>query len=116
MRHDRQRVRAMPSGEVAVTVLVTMPVERAFSTFTDDIDRWWRRPPGETADAVVRFEHDRLVAVSAGGAEVVATVTEWSPPSHLVLDWQGPHAEPGDRVRVEFAAEADGTRVTVIHR
>ena len=106
----------MPVGEVVVTTLVPLAPERAFASFTDDIDRWWQRTPPQGRDSVIRFERDRLVAVSDAGADVLATVTDWSPPRRLDLDWRGPHAQDGDTVVIEFEPEGDGTRVTIRHR
>ena len=106
----------VPADEVVVTSVVALPVERAFSAFTDDIDRWWQRAPGRNHDAIVQFERDRLVAVSPVGSEVLATVSSWDPPRRLDLDWNGPHAKPGDSVVVEFDPEPRGTRVTIRHR
>lgn len=102
----------MPAGEVVVTTVVAAPADRAFAAFTDGIDRWWKRPGG----TVVRFDGDRLVAVSHTGAGVLAVVCGWDPPRRVDLQWHGPHAAPGDTVTVEFAPEGAGTRVTVTHR
>ena len=43
----------MPADEVVVTSVVALPVEQAFSAFTDEIDRWWQRTPGGDRDAQV---------------------------------------------------------------
>ena len=103
----------MPVDEVIVTAIVALPIEEAFTTFTENIDRWWVREP--STDTVVRFEGDRLVAASVNGAEVLATVSEWDPPTRIAMEWNGPHGQPGDTVGVEFHPESDGTRVTVRH-
>lgn len=102
----------MPQGEVVVTTVVTGPADRAFAAFTDGVDGWWKRPAG----TVVRFDGDRLVAVSDAGAGVLAVVCGWDPPRRIDLRWHGPHAAPGDIVTVEFAPEGARTRVTVTHR
>ena len=106
----------MPADEVVVTSVVGLPVERAFSTFTSEIDRWWLRAPSHDRDAVVQFESDQLVAISPTGSEVLATVSSWNPPRRLDLAWHGPNAELGDVVVIEFDPEPPGTRVTVRHR
>jgi uncharacterized protein YndB with AHSA1/START domain len=105
----------MPQGEVTVTTVVAIPVEEAFTLFTERIDRWWVRPPGTETGSVVRFEGGRLVAVTSQGVEVLASVATWDPPAVLELDWSGPHSRPGDRVTIEFQPEPEGTRVTVRH-
>jgi uncharacterized protein YndB with AHSA1/START domain len=102
----------MPAGEVVVSTVVTAPADKAFADFTDGIDRWWKRPPG----TLVRFDGDRLVAVSHAGADVLAVVDAWEPPRRIDLQWHGPHAAPGDTVTVEFVPEGAGTRVIVTHR
>jgi uncharacterized protein YndB with AHSA1/START domain len=104
----------MPVDEVTITAIVALPVEEAFTVFTEDIDRWWVRET--STDTVVRFEGDRLVAASIDGAELLATVSEWDPPTRIAMDWNGPHSQPGDMVGVDFHPESDGTRVTVRHR
>ena len=106
----------MPVGEVEVTAIVRLPVEQAFAVFTEHIDRWWVRKPFATSDAVVRFEGNRLVAASLDGAEVLATVSEWDPPTRIEMEWSGPHSQSGDAVTIEFRPEPGGTRVTVVHR
>ncbi|MGH8928542.1 MAG: SRPBCC domain-containing protein [Acidimicrobiia bacterium] len=104
----------MPAGEVTITTVVGAPVEEAFAAFTEHVDRWWgRERPAET---VVRFEGKRLIAVSVDGAELLATVTKWIPPTRLELQWSGPVSLPGDTVIVAFDPEKTGTRVTVRHR
>jgi uncharacterized protein YndB with AHSA1/START domain len=104
------------AGEVVVTTVVGLPTDRAFAAFTDEIDRWWWRRPGEPPDGIIGFEAGRLVAVSSSGATVLATVMAWEPPDRFQLEWNGPHGEPGDTVTVEFQPEPNRTRVTVRHR
>lgn len=104
----------MPTGEVVVTTVVGLPLERAFGAFTDDIDRWWTAV--DDPRSTVRFDGDRLVAVSAVGVAVLAKVASWQPPDRLELEWLGPHGQPGDTVIVDFEPEGELTRVTVRHR
>jgi uncharacterized protein YndB with AHSA1/START domain len=106
----------MPEGEVIVTCLVAVSLDDAFLIFTQGIDRWWVRIPGQVEDTVVRFEGDRLVAATANGTQLLATVAKWSPPVHLEMQWSGPHAHPGDTVTIDFHPEGDATRVTIRHR
>ena len=104
----------MANGEVAITAIVPLTVEAAFSSFTKDIDRWWAR--GSEGGTVVRFEGERLLEVSTNGAVTLATVTASVPPNQLELDWSGPHSEPGDKVVIDFEPAEPGTRVTIRHR
>ena len=105
----------MTAGEVVASTRVALGGDAAFRVFTDDIDRWWRRDPARP-DAVVQFQGDRLISVSADGAELVAEVARWRPPTLVELRWLGPHAKDGDVVVLEFAPDRSGTRVTVRHR
>lgn len=105
----------MADGEIVTTTRVGLDVDDAFRVFTDGIDQWWRRDRPRP-DAVVRFEGDRLVSIANDGAELIAEVAQWTPPSLVELRWYGPHARGGDIVRIEFAADGAGTRVTVRHR
>jgi uncharacterized protein YndB with AHSA1/START domain len=104
----------MPTGEVVVTTMVSQPPRVAFAAFTEEIDRWWQRPAG--SGTIVRFEEERLVAVSSAGAEVLAMVIAWNPPHRFELQWNGPYSQAGDTVTVGFEPEGAGTRVTVTHR
>jgi hypothetical protein len=106
----------VPKGEVVVTGVVALAPNEAFAAFTDQIDRWWRRPPGSARDEKVEFDGRRLVAVSPARVDVLATVTEWDPPTRLRMDWNGPHGEPGDTVAVEFEPDGHRTRITIRHR
>ena len=103
----------MPVDEITVTAIVALPIEEAFTAFTEDIDRWWVRE--DSTDTVVRFVGDRLVATSISGAKTLATVSEWEPPTRIAMSWNGPHGQPGDTVGVDFQPESHGTRVTVRH-
>ncbi len=86
----------MPTGEVVVTTVVALPLQRAFAAFTDDIDRWWQRSAG--TGTIVRFEEERLVAVSSAGVEVLATVIGWKPPHRFELQWHGPYSRRATRL------------------
>lgn len=105
----------MTRGEVVATTRVGLGVDDAFRIFTDEIDRWWHRDELHP-DAVVQFEGDRLVSVNAEGTVLLGEVARWSPPSLVELRWHGPHAQPGDRIVLEWASEGSGTRITIRHR
>jgi len=103
--------------EVWVTTLVPVAPARAFAAFVDDVDLWWR--PGvryrRLPDARVRFTDRLLLEENAHTTRVIAQVTRREPPTatspgalHLTLD--------GDPVRIDFAADPAGTRVTVVQR
>jgi uncharacterized protein YndB with AHSA1/START domain len=104
----------MNEGEVAVTATVGLPIQAAFDSFTNDIDRWWVR--GKAKDSVIRFEGSRLLEATSTGIAVLAAVKNWQPPNQIELDWSGPYSQAGDSVLIEFATETSGTRITIRHR
>ena len=106
----------MPDDEVIVTCVVSLPVEEAFTMFTQRVDQWWVRAPHDDPGTVVSFVGDHLVGASVSGASVLASITGWDPPTRLDLAWSGPHAHAGDTVAIEFQSESGATRVTVRHR
>ncbi len=106
----------MPDGEATVTCVVGLPLEDAFTFFTERIDRWWVRAPLIPRDAVVGFESGRLVAATPDGVRTLGTVVAWEAPTRISMRWHGPHARPGDLVTITFQPEKVGTRVSVHHR
>ena len=76
------------------SVHVDCPVEDAFRLFTESFDSWW---PGDDSERA---------AIERGA------VTVWDPPGRIEFTWP---REGNQAVEVEFAAEADGTRVTLTH-
>jgi uncharacterized protein YndB with AHSA1/START domain len=52
-----------------------------------------------------------------GGEEEWGAIMRWDPPEHLEFTWYpGKREDRGETVEVNFQVEADGTRVTLIHR
>jgi uncharacterized protein YndB with AHSA1/START domain len=118
------------SAAVHASIVVEAPIERAFSTFTDDIGSWW--PPdhhileGELAEMV--FEprvgghiYDRGV----DGTECRwARVLAYEPPELVVFSWDintewQIETDPARTSEVEVRFIADGperTRVELEHR
>lgn len=105
----------MPHREVLATAKIALGTDEAFRAFTQEIDRWWQRDPARP-DAIVQFHGNALVSVHPEGTQLLAEVTQWSPPSLLQLRWHGPHAQAGDVVTVGLAPEGTSTRVTIRHR
>lgn len=115
---------------VQTSTVVDVPVERAFTVFTDDIASWW--PPdhhildGELADMVFEpraggFAYDRGV----DGRECRwARVLVYEPPTRVVFSWDISlrwkiETDPArtSEVEVRFVAEGpDRTRVELEHR
>lgn len=119
-----------PSGDVArVSVFVGVAKEDAFAVFTEEIDRWWRTGPQYRIAGRRRGQihlEPRLGGrlfetfdLPAGPRTIeVGVVTAWDPPARLALTWRGVNFKPGEAtlVEVDFAAQGEGTLVTVCHR
>jgi len=119
-----------PATSVRASVTVQVPIERAFSVFTDGIASWW--PEGhhlleaELADMV--FESrvgGHVYDVGVDGSECRwARVLEYEPPNRFVISWDintswQLETDPArtSEVEVRFTAEApDRTRVDLEHR
>ena len=118
-----------PRGDrVRASVQVALPPDRAFSVFTGEIDRWWRRglrfrhfsgtrgiihlEPTLGGRLFESFEQD-------GTTHVVQTgkIIEWAPPARLVFEWRNSTFTPDETTVVEvvFEPNARGTLVTVTH-
>ena len=122
----------MPATDTSVRteIVVDVPIERAFSVFTDDIGSWWNPDhhilEGELAEMV--FEprvgghvYDRGV----DGSECRwARVLAYDPPDRVVFSWDINTAwqletdpDKTSEVEVRFLAEGAGrTRVELEHR
>jgi uncharacterized protein YndB with AHSA1/START domain len=94
--------------------------ETAFAVFTERIGEWW--PLGRYsiygADATVAFEGDRIVERSPGGEESVwGEVLEFEASARVRFTWHPgrPDDEEPTEVEVTFAADDDGTLVTLVH-
>lgn len=115
----------MQATEVAPiqkTVVVPLPIEKAFRLFTDGVSGWWpvgtHSIAGDAVEAVVvDVAAARVYERAADGKEHDwADIAAWEPPSRLVLNWRVNPNAPATEVEVRFAAEGDGTRVELEHR
>jgi uncharacterized protein YndB with AHSA1/START domain len=105
-------------------VVVAAPPAAAFDMFTTGIDRWWPRHEGYA------YGGDRAAGVTLepriggrfyeqfvdGDELTVGEVIACDPPGRIVFTWRAPDWDAATEVEVTFAAEGDGTRVTVEHR
>jgi uncharacterized protein YndB with AHSA1/START domain len=115
---------------VRTSITVEVPVERAFTVFTDEIGSWWDPDhhllEGELAEMV--FEPrvgGRILDRGVDGSECAwARVLAFEPPDRFVISWdidtswkiETDH-ERTSEVEVRFVAEgADRTRVELEHR
>lgn len=119
-------------SRVLVAVRVAVPVDRAFSAFTEEIADWWQ-PNGlfqftDGRIGVLAFElgpRGRLIETyPEGDAFVVGHVRVWEPPHRLVLSWRHAKFVAGQEteLHVRFEDVSDPgvgaalTRVVVEHR
>ncbi len=105
------------------SVLVAGSAEAAFALFTEGIDRWWPLRAGfayggERARSIHlepwvggRF-FERLVD---GDELQVGSMISCERPHRFTFTWRAPVWSAETRVRVEFTATGDGTRVDLTH-
>ena len=99
------------------SITLACPVEHAFKVFTDKIDLWWPRSHLRHRDASLSFEGEALIERSAdGSAWTMGEVTAMEPPHLLALDWFPGSPGAPTSVEIRFAADGDGTIITVTHR
>jgi uncharacterized protein YndB with AHSA1/START domain len=105
------------------SVHIDCPIDDAFRLFTENFSEWWPLAnysiDGEEAEScqMEPWVGGRVFERTRSGEEHEwGSVTEWDPPRHLELTWRTTQS-PDDRetVTVEFDADADGTRLTLIH-
>ena len=104
-------------------VHVGCPIEDAFRLFTEAFAEWW--PLAMYSLTGTEAKHCALEPwvggrvferTTSGEEQEWGSVVAWDPPEHLRFTWHpGGHEDGRQTVDVEFAVEAKGTRVTVIH-
>jgi uncharacterized protein YndB with AHSA1/START domain len=107
------------------TVTVQVPIERAFTVFTERFNTWW--PAGyhigavDMSEAVLEpKEGGRWYERGVDGSECDwGVVLAWEPPTRLVVTWQingqwqyDPDPAHASEIEVRFAA--DGPQQTVV--
>lgn len=107
------------------TVTVPVPVDRAFTVFTERFNTWW--PPAyhigsvDMSEAVLeQKEGGRWYERGVDGSECDwGVVLTWEPPTRLVVTWQingqwkyDPDPAHASEIEVRFAA--DGPQQTVV--
>jgi uncharacterized protein YndB with AHSA1/START domain len=104
---------------VRKSLLVNVPREHAFRTFTERIDTWWPRAHhiGGKEPFTAMLER------AADGSECEwGKVLAWEPPERLLLEWDinadwKHQADLGTEVEIRFVPEgAEATRVILEHR
>jgi uncharacterized protein YndB with AHSA1/START domain len=105
------------------SVTVSVPVERAFQVFTEEISAWWplhtHAVDTERSDTVVMEGRvgGRLFERTPDGQEHLwGTLVTWDPPRHITYSWHpGRSEETAQEVDVLFTPDGDGTRVDIAH-
>jgi uncharacterized protein YndB with AHSA1/START domain len=108
---------------VEKSVTVSVPVERAFEVFTQEIGTWWplrtHAVDTERSETVVMETHvgGRLYERTPSGEEHVwGKLVAWEPPTRIAYSWHpGRGEETAQEVEITFSPEGDGTRVDVRH-
>jgi uncharacterized protein YndB with AHSA1/START domain len=116
---------ARNSDCVLVAVRVSVPPEKAFDLFTQDIGLWWRPDPlfqitprGDGELAFEGGEGGRLVSrLKSGKVYEIGRVSGWRRGERLAFDWRQATFGPdlSTRVEVTFEPAGEETRVTVRH-
>jgi uncharacterized protein YndB with AHSA1/START domain len=115
---------------VHASIVVDVPIERAFSVFTEEMGSWWNADhhilEGELAEMVFEpREGGHVYDRGVDGSECRwARVLAYDPPKRLVISWDislewklETDPEKTSEVEVRFVAEdADRTRVELEHR
>lgn len=129
IEEHRMTTRNRVLAPVVKTRTVPLPVDRAFTLFTEGIQSWWPLAThsiaagegGDTEAVTLRFEGrvgGRVVEVGADGRECAwADVMAWQPPDRLVLSWH-PNRDPeaATVLEVRFTPHPQGTEVHLEHR
>jgi uncharacterized protein YndB with AHSA1/START domain len=109
---------------ISKSIFVKRPVAAAFKHFTADIGRWWPLKEGFSRGGERSNEiflegrvGGRFFERYADGEEsVIGLVTAFEPPARVAFTWRQSSWNADTQVEVRFAAEGDGTRVTLEHR
>jgi uncharacterized protein YndB with AHSA1/START domain len=93
--------------------------ETAFKVFTERIGEWWplQRYSVFEGDTAVAFEDDRIVERLGDRESVWGEVLAFEQAARLRFTWHPgrPDDEEPTEVEVTFAADGDGTLVTLVH-
>jgi uncharacterized protein YndB with AHSA1/START domain len=100
---------------IVQTVWVDCPVDEAFRVFTEGFADWW--PHAEECEIEPWLGGRIFERAPDGKEEDWGSIIAWEPPGRLEFTWcPGRREDEQETVQVEFEVEADGTRVTLIHR
>jgi uncharacterized protein YndB with AHSA1/START domain len=113
-------VTTMTTEAITKQIRVDAGPETAFEVFTGRIGEWWPLEKFSVfgADATVAFEGERIVERSASGEETIwGEVLDFEIAGRVRFTWHPgrPESEEPTEVDVTFAADGDGTLVTLVH-
>jgi uncharacterized protein YndB with AHSA1/START domain len=100
------------------SILVDVPIERAFDIFTQQMADWWPTDTHsfEQGRPEVEWRPGGLAVEVAGAARHEwADVVAYDPPHRFTLRWRVNPTKPPTEVSVTFAAEGAATRVELTH-
>jgi hypothetical protein len=106
---------------IGKSVLLRCAPDEAFRIFTERISEWWPRTHRLTKDPESELFLERTgrfhERARDGREAELGRVLVWEPPKRLTLDfYMGTNAAQPTAVEMTFAAENEGTRVTIRHR
>lgn len=110
---------AMTTEAITKEIHVDATPETAFKVFTERIGEWW--PLQQYAvfegDTTVAFEGDRIIERLGDQTAVWGEVLDFEVAGRLRFTWHPgrPDDEEPTEVEVTFAADGDGTLVTLVH-
>jgi uncharacterized protein YndB with AHSA1/START domain len=111
-------VTTMTTSAITKEVHVDATPETAYRVFTEQIGAWWPLERYSVLDGVqtVVFENDRIVERAADGSESVwGEVLDYEVAGRLRFTWHPGRDDEPTEVEVTFAADGDGTLVTLVH-
>jgi uncharacterized protein YndB with AHSA1/START domain len=115
-------MQATETEAIRKSVIVPLPVEKAFRLFTDGASSWWPLAThsigGDEVESVT-FDPERKLVYErhADGTEHDwGDITAWDPPNRFLLNWRVNPEKIGTEVEVRFSADGEETRVDLEHR
>jgi uncharacterized protein YndB with AHSA1/START domain len=114
-------MQATETDAIRKSVVVPLPIDKAFRLFTDGVNTWWpfagHSIGGEQTEAAVfDVEAKRLYERDADGSEHDwADILAWEPPDRFLLGWRVNPDAPVTEVEVRFVADGAETRVELEH-
>jgi uncharacterized protein YndB with AHSA1/START domain len=101
------------------SVVVSAPVEVAWSLFTERMGEWWpldsHSHGGEEVETAMATPERIFERWRDGTERTWGRMLAWEPPHRMLFTWEVSD-ECGKEVEVRFTPDGDGTRVDLEHR